>query len=273
MPQNRKGQKATTATVGVAARTVSPQRDNNLPDARLDTMTAFFERSGMCMSHLDAGLRIREANQEFCQQFGLSAPAARGSSIFGFVHSSSHERLRHQFARALDGHHIRVAERVLGLRKGHTTVPGRLTAVMLDNAHGVGSLVVLFEPDEPPASAATTAADARLLTALDARILEGIASGVSTIELASTCYLSRQGIEYRVGMMLRRMRVPNRVALVSKAYSLGVLSVGVWPPHVPSECVDQRSGQRSQPRPLDFPAVDDQECATGGHRARGAGIR
>ncbi|MFJ3823645.1 helix-turn-helix transcriptional regulator, partial [Streptomyces nodosus] len=32
--------------------------------------------------------------------------------------------------------------------------------------------------------------------------------------------------------LLRKLRVPNRAALVSRAYSMGVLKVGVWPPKV-----------------------------------------
>ncbi|KPC87054.1 LuxR family transcriptional regulator, partial [Streptomyces sp. NRRL WC-3753] len=72
----------------------------------------------------------------------------------------------------------------------------------------------------------------KLLSEIDARILEGIAAGVSTIPLASRLYLSRQGVEYHVTGLLRKLKVPNRAALVSRAYSMGVLKVGTWPPKV-----------------------------------------
>jgi len=75
------------------------------------------------------------------------------------------------------------------------------------------------------------------LSVLDARILEGVAAGVSTVDMAIKLYLSRQGVEYHVGSLLRRLRAPNRAALVSRAYSLGVLSVGSWPPKVLPDCV------------------------------------
>lgn len=77
----------------------------------------------------------------------------------------------------------------------------------------------------------------RLLSDLDARILEGIAQGMSTVQLASRLYLSRQGVEYHVSTMLRRLKAPNRAALVSRAYAAGVLALGAWPPRVLPEAI------------------------------------
>ncbi|MFE0704682.1 LuxR family transcriptional regulator [Streptomyces sp. NPDC058872] len=76
------------------------------------------------------------------------------------------------------------------------------------------------------------------LAALDVRILEGVAIGTSTVRLAASLYLSRQGVEYRIGLMLRHFQVANRAALVSRAHSLGVLSVGTWPPRVLPEFLE-----------------------------------
>lgn len=67
---------------------------------------------------------------------------------------------------------------------------------------------------------------------MDAKILEGVASGASTVQLASTLYLSRGGVEYHVTALLRKMRVKNRPALISKAYSMGFFELGSWPPQV-----------------------------------------
>ncbi|WP_386021527.1 LuxR C-terminal-related transcriptional regulator [Streptomyces sp. YIM B13518] len=76
-----------------------------------------------------------------------------------------------------------------------------------------------------------------MLSALDAQVLEGVASGASTVQLASRLYLSRQGIEYRVGQMLRRFEAPNRPALVARAHALGMFAAGQWPPRVLPERV------------------------------------
>ena len=74
----------------------------------------------------------------------------------------------------------------------------------------------------------------QVLTALDAKIMEGVAAGISSAQLASRLHMSRQGVEYHVGVMMRKLNALNRSALVSRAYSL-VFSVSVaghhasWP--------------------------------------------
>ena len=203
-----------------------------------DTFTSFFERSGICMVRLDRCLTIRDANQEFCRQFERSEAEIRGSSIFGFIHQSGHGLLRQQFTGVLGGDRTRATERVLGLTPEATAFPGQLTTVVVDDGETCATLVLVFEP-EAPATPALVPSQTAILTELDARILEGIAAGMSTIRLASKYYLSRQGIEYRVGMMLRRLRVPNRAALVAKAYAMGVLTVGSWPPRVVQDYVER----------------------------------
>lgn len=71
------------------------------------------------------------------------------------------------------------------------------------------------------------------ISELDVRIIEKIASGDRTISIASNLYLSRQGVEYHVAKMLRLFHVPNRPALVAKAYARGILCPQSWPPRVP----------------------------------------
>ncbi|MFG3051469.1 LuxR C-terminal-related transcriptional regulator [Kitasatospora sp. NPDC048239] len=70
------------------------------------------------------------------------------------------------------------------------------------------------------------------LSEMEARIIESIAAGQRTADIARNIYLSRQGVEFHVSKMLQRLRVPNRPALVAKAYSMGILSAASWPPKV-----------------------------------------
>ena len=51
------------------------------------------------------------------------------------------------------------------------------------------------------------------------------------MELASMLYLSRGGVEYHVDVLMRKLKVSNRPALVAKSYFMGVLCHG-WPPRV-----------------------------------------
>ncbi|MBW8738752.1 MAG: helix-turn-helix transcriptional regulator [Streptomyces turgidiscabies] len=72
------------------------------------------------------------------------------------------------------------------------------------------------------------------LTEVPVNIIEGLASGLSTQQLASRLGLSSRGVEYHISSMLRVLKAPNRSALVARAYALGILSPHFWPPRVRS---------------------------------------
>jgi PAS domain S-box-containing protein len=201
------------------------------PDTRTDVVRSLFESSGICMACLDPGLRVLEANPDFFRQFGHSAAEASRDSFCDLLHPGAREQVRRQFAKLTDGHRTRVVESIVGLGPRATVFSGELTGIAIRSDNGqLSAIVVLVRPDKP--HVAGVAGPKNLLNHLDARILEGVAAGASTVQLASKLYLSRQGIEYRVGAMLRRLNAPNRAALVSRAYSMGFLSIGCWPPKV-----------------------------------------
>ena len=109
---------------------------------------------------------------------------------------------------------------------------GELTAFAVrGDGGGIDSLMALIYPEDRSGNGRPAASRKLLLTELDVRILEGVAAGVSTVKLASMLYLSRGGVEYHVDVLMRKLKVNNRPALVSKAYFMGVLCPG-WPPRV-----------------------------------------
>jgi DNA-binding CsgD family transcriptional regulator len=73
---------------------------------------------------------------------------------------------------------------------------------------------------------------------LDARILEAVARGESTLRIASALFMSKQAINYRIGNLLRRFKVVNRTSLVSRALFAGVLDSQSWPPRVHPNLVE-----------------------------------
>lgn len=77
------------------------------------------------------------------------------------------------------------------------------------------------------------------LSETDARILEGIAAGTTSEVLASQLFVSRQTVEYRIGGLLRKLGVSNRVALVSRSYASGLLCQISWPPRIMDGVVAQ----------------------------------
>ncbi|GHE13914.1 LuxR C-terminal-related transcriptional regulator [Streptomyces alanosinicus] len=182
-----------------------------------------------CMARLDSGLRIEAANADFFSHVARSSTEICGRSIYDVLHPSARNILPKHFMRLSDGHGSRFVERVVAMRGNDRVFSAEITGVAVkgerDDFSGV---VILMSPDDEPAE--RPAKPAPILTALDARILEGVATGASTVQMASRLYLSRQGVEYHVGVMFRRFKAPNRAALVSRAYSMGVLTVGTWPP-------------------------------------------
>ncbi len=90
------------------------------------------------------------------------------------------------------------------------------------------------------------------LSELDARIIECIAAGERTTNIAKKLYLSRQGVEYHVSKLLQCLRVPNRPALIAKAYCMGILTTDSWPPEVRSRERDCRAAWAGTPVRLSY---------------------
>ncbi|WP_055525745.1 helix-turn-helix transcriptional regulator [Streptomyces graminilatus] len=183
------------------------------------------------MASLDAGLKIEAANADFFRHVGRPSDEICGRSFYDVLHPSARNILPRHFTHLSDGHGSRFVERVVAMRGHDRVFSAEITGIAVKGeGDDASKVVVLMSPDDEPAEAAAPPAKTLMLSALDARILEGVATGASTVQLATRLYLSRQGVEYHVGVMLRRFKAPNRAALVSRAYSMGVLTVGSWPP-------------------------------------------
>lgn len=204
------------------------------------------------MASLDAGLTIVAADADFFRQFNRESADTCGRSLYELLHPSLPGILNRHFAHLAEGRRTRFAERVVCIRDEESVFSGELTGIAVRSENGrPPGFIVVIRPDEAAAAAARSRAEAparnkELLTHLDARVLEGVASGASTVQLAARLYLSRQGVEYHVGLMLRRLKAPNRAALVARAHSMGMLTVGTWPPRVLSEFVKDADQRRDR---------------------------
>lgn len=204
----------------------------------------------VCLASLDTELSVVAATEDFFQQFGKPSDDGRGSRFYDLLPPEIQPILEPHFAQLADGDRDRFNERVLVTRGGDGAFAGDLIAMAVrGDGNELSSIVVLFRPDAPRPSTVNGIATIKprscrsgrrksLLTTLDARILEGVAAGASTMQLATRLYLSRQGVEYHVGSMLRKLRVSNRAALVSRAYSMGLLVAGAWPPRIAPDVVN-----------------------------------
>lgn len=214
------------------ARTIVCDREPG-HDAAPQTRTVT-DQAGLNMAQLDRTLTIRQANEAFFWQFGRSSSELCGRTFSELVHPSVQQPLLRQFSGLIEGRRDRFATDVIAIGPDEETFTVPLTAVMVRGGLPDESSIMVMMPnrDGEAAESEVVAGRKKLLSEIDARILEGIAAGVSTVPLAARLYLSRQGVEYHVTCLLRKLRVPNRAALVSRAYSMGALKVGVWPPKV-----------------------------------------
>ncbi|WP_164465898.1 PAS domain-containing protein [Actinoplanes teichomyceticus] len=204
---------------------------------------SLFEQSGIGIANLDTRMRLREANADFLREVDREPQDAYGRSFPALLHRSVRQRVEHGLTELIAGRRERFVERVLAVRPDGTLVPAGMTAVAVpavaspDGPGEIDTVLVLLHAKprggEPPAAAPARVA----LQPMDARILEGVAAGIPTVKLASSLFMSRGGVEYRVTALLRMLRVPNRPALVSKAHSIGMFDTAVWPPRVHPEYV------------------------------------
>ena len=68
------------------------------------------------------------------------------------------------------------------------------------------------------------------LTARESRVLELIAEGLATHQVARTLHVSDQAVTYHVGNLLSKFNCGNRAGLVARAYAFGYLDPQSWPP-------------------------------------------
>jgi len=203
---------------------------------------SFFERSGLCVAHFDHSGRVVQANGDFCRQFGRTPREVHGREFGELLHPSVREKITQQLGRLVYGQRARFTDRIVALRPGDAAFTAELTGLAINGDGGqVDGVMVLVRPERGEQLGRGVATRGKLLTKMDAQILEGVAAGVTTPQLATRLFLSRGGVEYHVAALLRKLKVKNRVALISRAYSKGVFDVGSWPPKVLPEYIKDSS--------------------------------
>jgi PAS domain S-box-containing protein len=213
-----------------------------------DVLLSLFERSGIGLAILDPNLRVRSINSAFSAQSGWQHDEIKDRGFAEFLHPSVRQQVLRQFCRLVQGQQARVVSRSIAMWFHDTAVSGKLTAYPIQDTSGkVKMVLVQSTPVDADDNGSLVGAQWKL-TSLTAKILEGVAAGDPTVRLAAKLFLSRQGIEYHVSILLRQFKVPNRTALAAKAYSMGMFSLGAWPPKVLPDYIraDRQSPARSR---------------------------
>lgn len=194
---------------------------------RPGTISEFVEVADMPLAALSAGLRLGSGNAAFFRLLGRRPADGLGESFPELV-TRGPDHLRDRLNRVAEGWEQRFRGSVTGLGSSGsdrlTIVAGRM------RAPGTAILLTMLPETAPPAARAEQLGS---VTDIEAKILQGIASGLSSLEMADKYYLSRQGIDYHVARLQRKFKARNRVELVSRAFATGLLDSTAWPPRVP----------------------------------------
>jgi len=197
------------------------------------TSTTPADRPLVGIANLDLALIVRQANEDFLVQCRPD-DEVYGRSIYEFVHAAVRVPLQRQFGRLVDGE----LDRFVAPLAQDGPASGELTGTAVKDAtNKVAGVTVLIRIDPIPAQRTTRLAAKPVLTPVHAKLLKAIALGASTNQLAGQLHLSRQGVEYHITSLLRKLNVSNRAALVSKAHAMGLLGSDIWPSRLVAEVV------------------------------------
>jgi len=194
---------------------------------------SLFDESSTCIAQLDLQLRITDGSAGFAEVFGLEVGILPGRRLTELVHVSVREKLSRQLLSLANGQRSRFTDRVVASIEARTFSVELVGIAVTNDAGRVDSLIVIVQPEGTEGAPTIRPVRTRKpLTKMDALVLEGVAAGMSTVQLAANLFLSRGGVEYHVSALMKSLKATNRSALVSKAYSAGLFSVGSWPPRV-----------------------------------------
>jgi DNA-binding CsgD family transcriptional regulator len=197
------------------------------------SLWSLLESSCARIAQLDRRLNLVGANVGFADAFGLPVAALPGHALVDLVHASVREKLTRRLLSLAQGDRSRFTDQIVPFAGiGGTSV--ELTGIAVPNDAGrVDSLIMLAEPEQASdALVPEPAAARRPLNRTEALVLEGVAAGMSTVQLAARLFLSRGGVEYHVSALMKNFKAANRSEMVSRAYTAGLFSFGSWPPRV-----------------------------------------
>jgi DNA-binding CsgD family transcriptional regulator len=194
---------------------------------RYNQLLSMFDRfplgSAICYTE---GFRLRVVNPAFGEAVGVAREQLRDRSLLDVVTAVDSAAVEQLTDALLHRRHGRFPLDVRWTSRGHTH-SGHLTVELVDEALlGELPLLVFLHVDhrdperQPPMT----------LEPVASRILELVASGVTTSVVARQVGLTVDGVNYHLGRLYRRLDAPNRVALVARAYALGLLDAKAWPP-------------------------------------------
>ncbi|MGW7495754.1 PAS domain S-box protein [Streptomyces luteogriseus] len=194
-----------------------------------------FDRVAMPVAVCDVYGAVLLANPAMAAECGTTPGRLRGRDVLDLFSPREATQVE-RIAEALRlRHRSRYQVSVRWRAPGGVERCGELTAdPVSDSAQDTPALLVMLRVDAARASSPSPAAPAgqARVAPMEARILALLAAGATTARAARETALTTDGVTYHLRRLSSRWGASNRTELVARAYALGVLRAGVWPPEV-----------------------------------------
>jgi PAS domain S-box-containing protein len=187
-----------------------------------------FDRVSVPVAVCDVYGRVLLANPAMAAECGTTPGRLRGQDVLELFRPQEAGQVE-RIAEALRlRHRSRYQVSVRWQVSGGAERYGELTAdPVSDSVEATPALLVMLRvrgecapPDPEPAR----------VTPVEGRVLALLAGGATTAGAARELGLSKDGVTYHLRRLSARWNTATRTELIARAYALGVLSPGVWPP-------------------------------------------
>ncbi|MEV7188081.1 LuxR C-terminal-related transcriptional regulator [Kitasatospora sp. NPDC093102] len=207
------------------------------PGSRPDAAVIWRNRALRLLDHVplpiavcEFGGRILIVNRAMAAEFGRLPGQMRNRRILEFFTLRDSGTLE-ALAEAVRLHRrSQYPARVSWTPAGGRARNGEMTVALVgDTPEQTPSLLLSLQAAEPVREAPPPGPQADA-SPVEARILAAAARGDTTAQIAREIGVTPDGVNYHLARLSRRWRVPNRTALVARAYATGVLAPDTWPP-------------------------------------------
>jgi len=223
-----------------------------------------FERSNIPIAIYGTDHRLRDANPAYCRLLRYERHNIVGKDIRELVTPGTTAMYASQWVSVVTGRSNGYNCLTSGVRSDGSIITGQTIVSLVRDDDGDPQMIyavsdpTLLREGASPSNARV--GEAGELTEQELTILEGIAEGLSSQALASRLSISTKGVEYHVQKLLRAFRARSRPALVGRAYAVGALTAGYWPPRAAARTAESIGH-----------ATPDREPGTGQTRRRSVG--
>ncbi|MBO1416578.1 LuxR C-terminal-related transcriptional regulator [Streptomyces sp. FH025] len=206
------------------------------PGTRPDTAVIWRNRALRLLDHVslpiavcEFGGRILIANRAMAAEFGLLPGRLRNRRILEFFTLRDSATIPALTEAVRLHRRSQYRTRVTWTPPDRTERHGEMTVDLCsDTPEQTPNLLLSLHTLDVPAT--TPPGPRAEVSRIEALILAAAARGATTARIAKEVGLTPDGVNYHLARLSRRWNLPNRTALVARAYALGVLARDTWPP-------------------------------------------